>query len=137
MGDVLDRLGAAMNAHDLEAFVGVFGARYRSEQPAHPARSFEGADKVRENWASVFAGVPDLTAELRVAATTEDGVEVGEWYWHGTHPDGSRFEMRGVIVLGVGAGRIEWGRLYMEPVEQEGADIDEMVRETYRPPDRP
>jgi hypothetical protein len=28
-------------------------------------------------------------------------------------------------------------RLYMEPVEKGGADIAEMVRETYRPPDRP
>jgi len=25
------------------------------------------------------------------------------------------------------------GRLYMEPVEEGGADIDEMVQETYRP----
>jgi hypothetical protein len=44
--------------------------------------------------------------------------------------------MRGAIVLGIEDGHIAWGRLYMEPVEQDGADIDEMVRETYRPPDR-
>jgi uncharacterized protein (TIGR02118 family) len=134
-GEVTDRLGAAMNAHDLDAFVDVFSARYRSEQPAHPARSFEGADQVRQNWASVFAGVPDLTAELRAAATTDDGIELGEWDWHGTFVDGSEFAMRGVTVLGVESGRISWGRLYMEPVESGGADIDEMVRETYRPPD--
>jgi hypothetical protein len=30
---------------------------------------------------------------------------------------------------------IIWGRLYMEAVEQDGTDIDEMVRETYRPPE--
>jgi uncharacterized protein (TIGR02118 family) len=135
VGDVTARLGAAMNAHDLEAFVSVFGADYRSEQPAHPARSFVGADKVRENWAAVFAGVPDLTAELRVAATTDEGVELGEWDWHGTYLDGSAFSMRGMTVLGVDDGRISWGRLYMEPVERDGGDIDEMVRETYRPPE--
>jgi hypothetical protein len=69
------------------------------------------------------------------SAPTHDGVEMGEWHWHGTHVDGSKFAMRGVIVVGMEDGRIAWGRLYMEPVEREGGDIDAMVRETYRPPD--
>jgi hypothetical protein len=132
----MTRLNAAMNAHDLDAFVNLFAADYRSEQPAHPARAFRGADQVRENWASVFAGVPNLVAELLTSARVGDGVEIGEWSWHGTHNDGSDFAMRGVIVAGVEDERIGWARLYMEPVEQGGADIDEMVRETYRPPDR-
>ena len=42
--------------------------------------------------------------------------------------------MAGATVFGVEDGRLAWGRLYMEPVEQGGADIDEMVQETYRPP---
>jgi hypothetical protein len=136
MGDAMASLGAAINDHDLDAFVARFADDYRSEQPAHPGRAFRGADKVRENWTSVFAGIPDLRADLLSSATTTDGVEVGEWHWHGTHVDGSAFAMRGVTVFGVEDGRIAWGRLYMEPVEQGGADIDEMVRETYRPPDR-
>ena len=41
--------------------------------------------------------------------------------------------MRGVIVAGIRHDQIAWARLYMEPVEQGGADIDEMVQETYRP----
>ena len=135
MTDVMARLGAAMNDHDLDAFVDLFAPDYRSEQPAHPMRSFRGAAKVRENWAAVFAGVPDLTAELVTSATVGDGVEFGEWYWHGTHLDGSTFAMRGAIVVGVEDGHVAWGRLYMEPVEQAGADIDTMVRETYRPPE--
>ena len=135
MGDAMASLGAAINDHDLDAFVAHFADDYRSEQPAHPGRAFRGADKVRENWTGVFAGIPDLRAELVASATTDDGVEVGEWDWHGTHLDGSAFAMRGVIVLGTEDGRIVWGRLYMEPVEQGGAGIDEMVRETYRPPD--
>ena len=135
MGDVMARLGTAMNNHDLDAFVALFAPDYRSEQPAHPTRSFQGADKVRQNWASVFAGVPDLHAELLASATTRDGVEVGEWLWHGKHVDGSEFEMRGVIVVAMEGDRIAWGRLYMEPIERDGDDIDAMVRETYRPPD--
>ena len=40
---------------------------------------------------------------------------------------------QGVIVVGVQHDQIAWGRLYMEPIEQGGANIDEMVQETYRP----
>src|SRR4051812_12077791 len=54
MGKVTGRLLAAMNAHDVDAFVDCFAPDYRSEQPAHPGRAFEGSDKVRENWTSVF-----------------------------------------------------------------------------------
>jgi ketosteroid isomerase-like protein len=135
MGEVMERLGLAINGHDVDEFVALFAPDYRSEQPAHPARAFQGADQVRENWAAVFAGIPDIRAELLVSATSEDGVEMGEWTWRGTHLDGSPFAMRGVIVLGVEDGRIAWGRLYMEPVEEAGPDIGEMVRETYRPPE--
>ena len=137
MAGIMNRLLSAMNAHDLDAFVACFAPDYRSEQPAHPTRAFRGVDQVRENWASVFAGVPNLVAELLTSGKLHDGVEIGEWSWHGTHADGSDFSMRGVIVAGVEDERIGWARLYMEPVEQGGADIDEMVRDTYRPPDHP
>ena len=133
MGEIMDRLHAAMNAHDLDAFVACFAPDYESRQPAHPNRSFRGSDQVRTNWEGVFAGVPDFSAELVMSAVTSDGIEVGEWRWEGTHTDGSPFEMEGVIVTGVQEHRITWGRLYMEPVEQGGADINEMVQETYRP----
>jgi ketosteroid isomerase-like protein len=133
MADMMNRLLAAMNAHDLDAFVACFAADYDSEQPAHPNRAFRGSDQVRKNWEGVFAGVPDFTAELVLRAVTDDGVEVGEWRWRGTHTDGSPFRMRGVIVTGARDDQIAWGRLYMEPVEQGGTDINEMVQETYRP----
>jgi ketosteroid isomerase-like protein len=135
MAEIMNRLLLAMNAHDLDAFVACFAAEYESQQPAHPGRQFQGSDQVRKNWEGVFAGVPDFTAELMLATTTTDeGVEVGEWHWHGTHTDGSSFGMQGVIVAGVEHGQIAWGRLYMEPIEQGGANIDEMVQDTYRPP---
>ena len=129
----MHRLLAAMNAHDLDAFVACFAPDYRSDQPAHPSRAFEGSDQVRENWTSVFAGVPDFHAELLLSVTTDAGVEIGEWHWRGTHVDGSVFAMEGVIVLGIADEQIAWGRLYMEEVERGGGDIDDMVRETYRP----
>ena len=134
MGEVIDRLHSAMNSHDLDAFVACFAPEYESDQPAHPRRAFRGSDQVRENWTNVFAGVPDFKADLLSSATTDDGVEIGEWRWRGTHVDGSPFAMQGVIVAGVQSSRIMWGRLYMETIELGGGDIDEMVQETYRPP---
>ena len=133
MAEIMDRLLAAMNAHDLDAFVACFAPEYESLQPAHPSRSFRGSDQVRKNWEGVFAGVPDFSAELVMSALTDDGVEVGEWHWQGTHTDGSPFAMRGVILAGIQHNRIAWGRLYMEPVESGGDTIEEMVQETYRP----
>src|SRR5262245_16761734 len=130
MGKMMNRLLAAMNAHDLDAFVACFAPGYCSEQPAHPGRAFEGSDKVRENWTGVFSGIPDFHAELLLSATSDDSVEVGEWLWRGTHTDGSSFAMQGVTVMGVEAEQIAWGRLYMEVVEGDGGDIDQMVRET-------
>ena len=133
MGEVMNRLLAAMNAHDVDAFVACFAPDYRSEQPAHPSRAFGGSAQVRDNWTSVFAGVPDFHADLLVAVTTDDGIEIGEWRWRGSHTDRTPFAMDGVIVLGIEASQIAWGRLYMEPVEQDGSDIEQMVRDTYRP----
>ena len=101
MGEVIDRLHSAMNSHDLDAFVACFAPEYESDQPAHPRRAFRGSDQVRENWTNVFAGVPDFKADLLSSATTDDGVEIGEWRWQGTHVDGSPFAMQGVIVAGV------------------------------------
>jgi hypothetical protein len=42
--------------------------------------------------------------------------------------------MCGVTVMGIEDGRVGWGRMYTEPVDRDDFDIDQMVRETYRPP---
>jgi len=136
MSEMTDRLLAAMNAHDLDAFVACFAVDYESQQPAHPNRAFRGRDQVRKNWQGVFAGIPDFTAEILLSVAMGNGVEVSEWRWHGTHTDGAPFAMQGMVVTGVERDQIAWQRLYVEPIEQGGADIDEMVQETYRPGDR-
>jgi ketosteroid isomerase-like protein len=121
-------LAEAMNAHDIDAFVSLFAPDYDSRQPVHPDRAFQGRDQVRANWSAVFSGVPDFRADL-VAAAVDGDTLWSEWRWHGTHEDGSRLEMAGVIVCGVRAGRIAWARLYVEPLEQGGEGIDAAVRE--------
>ena len=124
---VVERLNAAMNAHDLEAFLACFQDDYESEQPAHPDRAFQGRGQVRRNWSSVFDGVPDFRSQL--LRSTADGDTIwSEWHWQGTQSDGTRLDMVGVIVCGVSEGRMSWARLYMEPVEEAGAGIESAVR---------
>jgi ketosteroid isomerase-like protein len=125
---VAERLSAAMNAHDIEAFAACFDEEYESEQPVHPDRAFRGRDQVRRNWSAIFEGVPDFTAEL-ISASVEGDTEWSEWRWRGTQSDGTPLDMAGVIVGGVRNGRLGWARLYVEPVERGGAGIDAAVRD--------
>lgn len=131
-----ERLRDAASSHDAERVASLFAEQYRSTQPAHPGRGFSGRAQVLANWTSVFEGVPDLTAEL-LASTVDGETEWGEWHWHGRHPDGSPFAMRGVTVLLVHDDLVVEGRLYMEEVDAGEGDIDTAVRELYRPPDAP
>ena len=57
--------------------------------------------------------------------------------WTGRHPDGSAFAKRGVTVIVIRDELIAEGRLYMEPVDGAGDDIDAAVSELYRAPDPP
>jgi len=124
---VLKRMQGTMNAHDIDAFVGLFSPDYRSEQPAHPDRQFGGREQVRENWEGTFQEVPDFHADLLRSAVSGDAVW-SEWDWYGTRKDGSRLEMRGAVLMGIQEGQIAWARLYMEFVERGGAGISEVVR---------
>lgn len=126
LADVATSLQRAMNEHDLEAFVSLFAEDYESRQPAHPDRGFGGREQVRTNWSAIFSGVPDFLADLVAVASSGDSVW-SEWGWEGTHADGSRLEMAGVIIMGVRDGLIAWGRLYIEPVERSGEGIDAAV----------
>ena len=126
--EAVERLYKAMNQHDLAAFLACFDREYRSEQPAHPSRGFGGREQVEKNWSALFEGIPDFHAELLATATEGDTVW-SEWRWTGTRrADGTPLKMRGVTLFEIKNGRIVSGRLYMEDVEEAGADIDETVR---------
>jgi ketosteroid isomerase-like protein len=122
MPTVLERLREAQNRRDLDAMLECFDPDYRSEQPAHPNRGFGGKEQVRKNWSSMFESFPDFEAEL-VRYSSDGDVVWSEWRWRATG-----LNMKGVTLLGVRDGRIVWGRLYMEPVEEGGEDIDESVQ---------
>ena len=120
---VVERLLESVNAHDLEAMVGCFAQDYVNVTPAHPQRGFGGSQQVRRNWSQLFAGVPDLRAE--VLGTAVDGDRVWtEWDISGTRRDGAPFAMRGVVIFGVSSGVIASARFYLEPVEQASGDVD-------------
>jgi len=133
MSTVLERLTDAQNSHDADLFASLFTHDYQSDQPAHPGRSFTGQAQVFENWSSVFAGVPDFRADL-LASCSDGNVEWGEVDWRGHYADGSTFAMRGVIIVTIREDRIAAGRLYVEPVESSGEDIDAAVEQLYQPP---
>ena len=129
----MERLTEAQNAQDAHLFASHFAEDYASEQPAHPARAFTGRAQVLENWTAVFAGVPDFHADL-VGVTTVGDVEWAEVAWSGHHVDGSRFAMAGVIVATVRDDKIAAARLYVEPVEEGGGEIAQVVEELSGPP---
>lgn len=125
---VIERLGDAINRHDLEALAACFAPDYASEFPAHPDRTFRGTAQMRKNWAQIFGGVPDIAATL-LRSASDDGTAWGEWEWRGTRADGAPFAMRGVTIVGIAHDRITWARMYMEPVETGGAGNDAAVRQ--------
>jgi hypothetical protein len=122
MASVVERLHEAVNQHDIEALLECFDAGYRSEQPAHPNRGFGGKEQVRKNWSALFESFPDFKAEL-LRYTADGDTMWTEWHW-----TAAGLNITGVTLFGVRADRIVWGRLYMEPVEVEGEDIDEAMR---------
>ena len=124
---VLQRLLAALNAHDLDALVACFADDYVNETPAHPPRGFRGNGQVRTNWTQLFAGVPDLSAHVPRTAVDNDTLWT-EWDLSGTRPDGTAFLMRGVVIFGVTDNAIASARFYLEPVEETSGDVDVQTR---------
>ena len=124
---IVERLRVATNAHDLDALVDCFSDDYRNETPAHPGRSFQGRSQVRANWTQIFAGVPDLTAEI-TASVVEGDVVWSEWEMKGNRRDGVAHQMRGVIIFDTADEAITSARFYLEPVDSNVEDADQAVR---------
>lgn len=120
---VLDRLVAAANAHDIDGLVGCFAQDYALTDPVHPARSFTGSAQVRRNWTTMFDAVPDVALDVQDVAVTDTGFWL-EAAQVGTRRDGHRLETRMVFIAAVADGSITSAHMYAAPVEQGGPDID-------------
>ncbi len=125
-GAWVERLRQATNDHDLDSLTGCFALDYHNETPAHPERGFQGREQVRRNWEQIFRAVPDITAQIRWIADAQ--TVWSEWEMRGTRRDGSRHHLRGVVIFGVAGAEATWARFYLEPVEEGGAGVDEIVR---------
>ena len=130
--EVIDRLIQATNEHDLEGIVGCFAADYRNQTPAHPVRGFVGRDQVRRNWTQILAAVPDVTATILRVAVDGDTVWTEQEH-RGTRPDGRAHLMRGVVIFGIANGAITWARFYLEPVQEGGGSVDEVIARDLSP----
>jgi ketosteroid isomerase-like protein len=129
---LLEQMRAALDAHDLDAFVEFFREDYIGERPRHPGAKISSREDVRANWAEVIADVPDLRVE--VPAAVEDGDRIwSEWRAYGTARSGAMLELRGVIIFGVEEDQVAWSRMYIEPVEQ-GLSLDDIAGVAPRPP---
>ena len=123
---LLERMRAALDAHDLDTFVEFFREDYVGERPRHPGSPMSSREDVRRNWAEVISDVPDLRVD--VPAAIEDGDTIwSEWRAYGTARSGAMLELRGVIIFGIQDGLVAWSRMYMEPVEQEGVPLSDLV----------
>jgi predicted ester cyclase len=104
-----------------------FDPNYRSEQPVHPARAFQGVEQVRKNWSGLFEAVPDVKWDVIRMVGDEDTVWM-EARLTGTQPDGAKLDEIGVVIFGIEEGRIAWAHLYVEEIEHDDEDIDAAVR---------
>jgi ketosteroid isomerase-like protein len=128
---LLEQMRAALDTHDLDAFVEFFREDYIGERPRHPGSPVSSREDVRANWAEVISDVPDLCVD--VPASIQDGNTIwSEWRAYGTARSGAMLELRGVIIFGIQDGRVAWSRMYMEPVEQ-GLSLEEMAGLAPRP----
>jgi ketosteroid isomerase-like protein len=129
---LLEQMRAALDAHDLEAFLEFFRDDYVGERPRHPGAKISSRGDVRSNWAEVIADVPDLRVE--VPAAVQDGDRIwSEWRAHGTARSGAVLELRGVFIFGIQDDKVAWSRMYMEPVEQ-GLSLADMAGVASQPP---
>jgi len=62
MAGIIERLAQSVDTHDLDAATGLVHDDYRSEQRAHPSRSFTGRAQMRANWEAMSAS-PDACSE--------------------------------------------------------------------------
>jgi ketosteroid isomerase-like protein len=119
---LVQQMRAAIDAHDVDAYVDFFHEDYWGDRPRHPESRKSDREELRGFWAEMIRDVPDLRVEIPDAVQDGDTIW-SEWRVYGTASSGAMLELRGVIILGVQAGRVAWSRTYLEPVEQLGKPL--------------
>ena len=118
--DVLERIMAGFNAHDVEAIVAAFAEDAVFDAPRGPdpwGRRFEGKDAIRQGFAARFEGIPDVHYEPLGDFVCDDR-GVSEWTLSGTTTAGERIEVRGCDLWTFRDGRIVVKNSFWKTVEQ-------------------
>jgi ketosteroid isomerase-like protein len=95
--DVLERVAAGFNDHDLDAIMSLFTEDCVFESPRGPdpwGRRFQGQEEVRDGFAARFAGIPDVHYGDATHFVAGDR-GVSEWLLTGTTTEGERIEVVG------------------------------------------
>ncbi len=124
---LVERLQQALNTHNLEAIATCVAPDFTGDQPVHPNRAFQGSEQVQKNWSNIFQAVPNFHAELLRSTVAGDTVWT-EWHWTGTRRDNARFDLRGIILFTVEGDQIRHSRMYMEPVQEAGGNVDKDLK---------
>lgn len=119
-GALAERLYAAYNDHDAAAAAALYAADAFHLEIAQGRRA-EGPDAIARGLEGFFAAFPDArwTPDRRIASGGEAAVS---YVLSGTlraplgpfEPRGQVLELRGVHVIGAGAGRIRWSEDYWD-----------------------
>lgn len=115
----------ALSAHDLSAAAACFAEDYHDTAPARPGEEVHGRDRVRQNFAALFDGVPNLQAEI-LQSVADGNIVWMEWRMWGTRADGTTLNFVGVNLFCVEGDRFTWGRIYTDLVGPRG-DIDTQI----------
>jgi hypothetical protein len=101
---VVDRLLAALNAHDLDAFVSCYASDATIED-AHDRIQARGHDELRARYAPMFESLPNLRVEAL------HRIDVGDFVVQEERVTGRGLPQRHVAVYHVDANRIRRERL--------------------------
>ena len=118
------RFVEAMNQGDIDAVTAAFHPDFEMIVPQHPARGFKGREQEVKNMEYLLTNYPDLRIE--VVRMVESGSEV----WTENHLTATGLEMAAVVIFDIDreTDSIRGGRFYSEPVDREGPQIDEWMR---------
>jgi ketosteroid isomerase-like protein len=112
---VVNRLERAMSSGDANKVAACFAADFHVVTPLHPSRGFTGNERVRQNWAAIFAQVPDHQGRL-LRWSRESDVTWTEWAMVGTTTAGAPYRAGGPAILTIKGGLITAARFYLDQV---------------------
>ena len=105
---MLADIAQGFDTHDLDRIMRHFADDAVFESPRGPERwgtRFEGAEAIREAFASRFAGIPDVRYQDDEHFVDDDR-GASEWTLSGTTADGQRIEVRGCDLWVIRDGKI-------------------------------